>query len=102
MLGGLFAFTLGFAVAGVLVMAGQGGSPAYLSGISLGLVGIGLVGFFYHRGAAQLPQAKLWSPELLRAVIGPLNLPPVPVIAVLYALAAIGVLGNVVVRFARR
>jgi hypothetical protein len=102
LLGGLLAFAAGFAVAGVMVLLGRGGTPPYLSGICLGLVGIGLVGYFYHRGAAALPQARLWSPVLLRAVLAPLGLPAAPAIAVLYLLGAVGVIGNLVVPLARR
>jgi len=103
LLGGLLAFTVGFAAAGVVVAARwKGGGLVYVIGLCLGLVGIGLVGFFYHRGSAQLPEARLWSPELLRAVIEPLRLPPVPVISALYLFTAIGVLGNLVIPLTRR
>jgi hypothetical protein len=101
-LAGLLAFTLGFAVAGVAVLLGRGGEPPYLVGISIGLVGVGLVGFFYHRGSVELPQARLWTPTLLRAVIEPLGLPVVPVLAVLYTLGAVGVVGNLLVPLATR
>ena len=85
-----------------MVLLRRGGTPPYLSGICLGLTGIGLVGFFYHRGAVALPRARLWSPVLLRAVLAPLSLPPAPVIAVLYGLGAVGVLGNLVAPLTRR
>lgn len=93
-LAGLLAFTGGFAVAGVLVSAGLGSTPPYLVAVTAGLVGIGVIGFFYHRGAVQFPRARIWSPVLLRVVISALGLPVVPVIAALYALAATGVVGN--------
>jgi hypothetical protein len=96
-LGGVLAFTVGFAIAGVAVLLGHGGTPPYLVGLSIGLVGIGLVGFFYHRGAAALPEARLWSPTLLRPLAEALGLPAVPVIAVLYLFGAVGVVGNLLV-----
>jgi hypothetical protein len=101
-LGGLLAFTLGFAVAGVSVLAGAGGGPLYLAGVGIGLAGVGVVGFFYHRGTVQLPQAKLWSPRLLRALVQPLNLPAGPVIGVLYVLGAVGLVGNLLIPLWRR
>jgi len=101
-LGGLLAFVVGFAAAGVLVMLGRGGAPPYVVGICLGLVGMGVVGFFYQRGSVELPQARLWSPVLLRAVIAPLGLPAVPVLAVLYVLGAIGVVGNLLIPLSGR
>lgn len=94
---GLVAFTAGFAVAAVLVLAGHGSTPPYLVAVTVGLVGIGVIGFFYHRGPAALPAARIWSPTLLRTVVTSLGLPAIPVIAVLYVLAAIGLLGNLVV-----
>ncbi|HEY6798731.1 MAG TPA: hypothetical protein VI248_28980 [Kineosporiaceae bacterium] len=102
LLAGLLAFAAGFALAGAMVLVDRGGTPPYLSGICLGLVGMGLVGFFYHRGSVALPQARLWSPVLLRVVVAPLGLPVVPVIALLYLLGAVGVIGNVIVPLTRR
>jgi hypothetical protein len=96
-LSGLVAFTAGLAVAAVLVLTGFGSTPPYYVAITVGLVGVGLIGFFYHRGTVALPAAKIWSPVLLRAVIGPLGLPVGPVIAVLYVLAVVGLAGNLVV-----
>ena len=100
--GGLLAFTAGFAAAGLAVpLMGRAGGTLYLAGISLGLVGLGLVGFFYHRGSVALPEAKVWSPQLLRAVIAPLGLPVTAVIAVLYGLAAVGAVGNLLLPMLR-
>lgn len=96
-LAGLIAFTAGFAAAALLVLAGYSRTPPYLVAVTVGLVGIGLVGYFYHRGTVSLPQASIWSPTLLRAVTAALNLPAVPIIAVLYVLAGIGLFGNLVV-----
>jgi hypothetical protein len=101
-LGGLTAFVVGFAVAGAMVMLDRGRTPPYVVGICLGLVGMGLVGYFYQRGTAELPQARLWSPVLLRAVIAPLGLPVVPVIAVLYVLGAVGIVGNLLIPLSAR
>jgi hypothetical protein len=100
---GLIAFTAGFAAAALLVLAGRGGgTPPYLVSITIGLVGVGLIGFFYHRGTADLTQTKIWSPSLLRTIITPLGLPVIPVIATLYLLAGIGLLGNLVVPLLNR
>lgn len=96
-LGGLAAFTAGFAAAGAFVLAGLGSTPGYMIALTVGLVGVGLTGFFYHRGNVRLPEAKIWSPALLRAVITPLGLPVVPVVAALYVLAAVGVVGNLLI-----
>jgi hypothetical protein len=102
LLSGLAVFTTGFAVAGLLVLGGFGGTPGYQVAVTAGLVGVGIGGFFLNRGTVELPQAKIWSPVMLRAVISALDLPVVPVIAALYLLAALGVIGNVVVPLALR
>jgi hypothetical protein len=94
---GLVLFTAGFAAAGLIVLGGAGGSPGYLVAITVGLVGIGVSGFFLNRGTVELPSSKLWTPTALRAFVAPLALPPTPVLATLYVLAAIGVVGNLVV-----
>jgi hypothetical protein len=99
---GMIAFTLGFAIAGLLVLARQGGSPLYMVSITVGLVGVGAVGFYLHRGTVELPQARIWQPTMLRAFTAALRLPEAPVLAVLYSLGAIGVIGNILVPFARR
>lgn len=96
-LSGLVAFTAGLAAAAVLVLTGLGSTPPYYVAITVGLVGVGLVGYFYHRGSVALPAAKIWSPVLLRAVIDPLGLPAAPVIGVLYVLAAVGLVGNLLI-----
>lgn len=97
LLSGLVAFTGGFAVAGVLVLIGLGSTPPYHVAITIGLVGVGLIGFFYHRGSVALPEARIWSPVLLRSVIAPLGLPGRPVMVILYALAGVGLVGNLIV-----
>jgi hypothetical protein len=101
-LSGLIAFTAGFAVAGLLVLGRQGGGPLYLVSITVGLLGVGAVGFFLHRGTVELPQSRIWQPEMLRAFSSALKLPALPVLAVLYGLGAIGVIGNILVPMSRR
>lgn len=95
-LAGLTAFGLGFAVAGVLVLAGLGGSPAYWCLVSLGLLGIGAVGFSQPRTLADAARPAVWSRAGLAAVAEPFRLPAGVVAAAFYALLAVGVLGNVV------
>jgi hypothetical protein len=97
LLSGLVAFTAGFAASAVLVLAGYGSTPPYHVAITVGLVGVGLIGYFYHRGTVALPAARIWSPVLLRAVISPLGLPAALVIGVLYVLAGVGLVGNLLV-----
>jgi hypothetical protein len=97
LLGGLIAFTAGLAAAALLVLAGYGSTPPYLVSITIALVGVGAMGYFYHRGTVALPAGRIWSPAVLRAVISALDLPVLPIIAVLYAFAAIGVVGNLLV-----
>jgi hypothetical protein len=99
---GLVVFTAGFAAAGLLVIAGQGGSPPYLVAITAGLVGVGAVGFYLHRGTVELPQARIWQPVMLRAFISALRLPESLILAVIYALGVIGIIGNIVVPMTRR
>jgi len=101
-LAGFVLFTAGFAAAGLCVLAGAGGTPGYLVAITAGLVGVGAVGLFWHRGTVDPPEGKIWSPAALRAVITPLGLPALPLIALLYLLAAVGVIGNLVVPAVRR
>jgi hypothetical protein len=96
-LGGLLAFTLGLAVAGVLVITGDARGPVYVIAITIAFLGVGVVGVYLHRGASPLPESPVWSPVTLRAVAAGLELPPVPVTAVLYGLAAVGIIGNVIV-----
>ena len=96
-LGGLAAFTAGLAVAGGLVLVGHAGGPAYPLSIAVAFAGVGVVGFSLHRGQVALPDAAIWAPVTLKAVAGSVGLPPAPVMAVLYVLGALGVLGNLVV-----
>ena len=99
---GLLVFTAGFAAAGLLVIAGQGGGPPYLVSITAGLVGVGVVGYYLHRGTVELPQARIWQPVMLRAFISALRLPEPPILVAIYALGAIGIIGNIVVPMTRR
>lgn len=86
----------------MLVLTGYGSTPPYYVAITVGLVGVGLIGYFYHRGSVTLPAARIWSPVLLRAVTGALGLPAAPVIGVLYVLAGVGVVGNLLVPLIHR
>ena len=99
---GLIAFTAGFAAAGLLVLGGRGGTPPYLVAITVGLIGVGAVGFYLHRGTVELPQARIWQPAMLRAFTSALKLPALPVLAAIYGLGAIGVIGNILVPMYRR
>ncbi|HEX2805557.1 MAG TPA: hypothetical protein VHN80_05255 [Kineosporiaceae bacterium] len=99
---GLIAFTAGFAAAGLLVLAGWGGTPPYLVSITVGLVGVGVVGFYLHRGTVELPQARIWQPVMLRAFISALRLPESPILVAIYGLGLVGVIGNIVVPMTRR
>jgi hypothetical protein len=100
---GLFAFAGGFAVAGLLAMADQGGRSPYLVAVTIGLVGIGAIG--YGAGVSRTdgvvtipePQPAVWSPAGLRPLAEAVGLRPTWTIAALYALTTVGVLGNLVV-----
>lgn len=95
-LAGLAAFGLGFAAAGVLVTLHRGGSPAYWCLVTLGLLGIGALGFSNPRSPADAARPPIWSPAGLGSVAEPLGLSRVLVASVFYGLVAVGVLGNVV------
>jgi hypothetical protein len=92
---GLAAFAVGFAVAGLLVVLRDGGTPAYWILVSAGLVGIGMVGFFAPRGAAESARPPVWSPAGLAGVAAPLGLPVRALTVPFYVLVAVGLLGNV-------
>ena len=94
---GLAAFGLGFAVAGILVALRQGGTPAYWTLVSLGLLGIGAVGLAQPRSLAESARPPIWSRAGLGDVAEPLGLPRRLVVVGFYVLVAIGVVGNVVV-----
>ena len=95
-LGGLFAFTLGFAVAGVLVVAGRPVTPPYYVAIVIGVVGIAVAGVAMARGTTPMPETPIWSRPTLTLLAEAAALPTLAVVGVLYGLAAIGVLGNLV------
>ena len=99
LLGGLLGFLAGFAVAGVLVLSGHPGEPPYLVAVTVGMVGIGVVGMA-RRGP--VPPGALWSPAVLRLASDAVGLPGLAVCVVFYALAAVGILGNLVVPLTRR
>lgn len=90
-------FGTGFAAAAVLVVAGTSGTPAYYVSVTVGLVGVGVVGFFLNRGTVPLPPKPIWSPVGIAALARALGLHARALTAGLYALAAVGVVGNLVV-----
>jgi hypothetical protein len=97
LLTGLAMFAGGFAVAGVLVMTGTSGTPAYYVAVTVGMVGVGVVGFFLNRGTVPLPPKPIWSPVGIGVLARTLGFPQLALLGTLYGLGAIGVLGNVVV-----
>lgn len=90
---GLALFGVGFAVAAVLVAVA---AAAYLVAVTVGLVGVGVVGVAMSRGTVPMPEAPIWAPSTLRLVARAAGAPELPVVVLLYALAAIGALGNIV------
>lgn len=94
---GLFVFTAGFAIAAIDLFLFDRARAPYLAGVGIGFFGIGVVGFFLNRGTVPRPEAPIWSPTGIRALTRPLGLPPVPVAALLYALTAVGIVGNFVI-----
>jgi hypothetical protein len=97
LLTGLLVFALGFAVAGVLVLAERGASPAYYVAVTIGFFGIGIVGLFLNRGTVPLPDGPIWSRVGLQALGRALQVPAVLLMVVFYGLVAFGVLANFVV-----
>ena len=91
---GLFLFLFGFAVAGVLVVAGLAVTPPYYAAIVTGVIGIVLLGVAVTRGGTPMPATPLWSRDTLRLMADAAGLPATPTMVVLYSLGAIGVLGN--------
>lgn len=90
-------FAGGFAVAGGLVLAGASGLPPYWVAVTVGLVGVGVVGFFLNRGTVPLPPKPIWSPVGLAALARAMDLPSRVVMVGLYGLCGLGVVGNLVV-----
>jgi hypothetical protein len=97
LLTGLAMFVTGFAVAGCLVIARLGGTPGYFMSVTVGLVGVGVVGFFINRGTVPLPPKPIWSPVGIAVLGRALGLPARVLLVALYGLGAVGVLGNLVV-----
>jgi hypothetical protein len=97
MLAGLALFGVGFAVAGLLVTASLGGTPAYWILVSAGLVGIGVVGGFSPRGVVEVARPPLWSRRGLAGLSEAVGLPGRAVATAFYVLVAIGVVGNLLV-----
>ena len=94
---GLALFAVGFAVAGVLVAAEFASTPAYYLAISVGLVGIGVLGFFSRRVPADVPPPPVWSPRGLTRVADGAGVPPRLLVVGFYALVAVSVIGNLLV-----
>jgi hypothetical protein len=94
---GLALFAVGFAVAGVVVASGLGSTPGYYVAISVGLVGIGVLGFFSRRVPADVPPPAIWSPRGLTRVADGAGVPARLFVVAFYALLAVSVIGNVVV-----
>jgi hypothetical protein len=97
MLVGLALFGAGFAVAGLLVTASLGGTPPYWILVSLGLVGVGVVGGFSPRGVVEAARPPVWSRRGLAGVSQALGLPPRAVTTGFYVLVVVGVIGNLLV-----
>jgi hypothetical protein len=94
---GLVLFALGFAVAGVLVAVGAGSTPAYYVAISVGLVGIGVLGFFSRRVPADVPPPPIWSPRGLTRIADGAGVPARLFVVAFYALVAVSLAGNLLV-----
>jgi hypothetical protein len=99
---GLALFAVGFAVAGALVAAGLGSTPGYYVAISVGLVGIGVLGFFSRRVPAEVQPPPVWSPRGLTRIAQGSGVAPRIVVVGFYALIAVGVIGNLLVPLAVR
>jgi hypothetical protein len=97
LLTGLAMFVTGFAVAGCLVAARLGATPGYYVSVTVGLVGVGVVGFFLNRGTVPLPPKPIWSPVGIDALARALELPARVLLVTLYGLGGVGVLGNLAV-----
>jgi len=95
-LGGLFVFTFGFAVAAALVVTGLQETLFYIAALVIGVAGIAVAGVAMVRGLPPMPQTPIWSRDTLGLLSAAAGLRPVPVIATLYVLTLLGVLGNVV------
>jgi hypothetical protein len=98
---GLGMFVVGFAVAGLLVVTRTSGTPVYYVSVTVGLVGVGVVGLFLNRGTVPLPGKPIWSPMGVAMLARSLGLPVRVLLAVLYGLGAVGVLGNLLVPLIR-
>jgi hypothetical protein len=95
-LGGLLVFTSGFAVAAVLVVAGQQVTPPYYAAIVVGVAGLAVAGVAMARGLPPMPETPIWSRDTLGLLSSAAGLRPLPVIVTLYLLTLLGVLGNLV------
>jgi hypothetical protein len=90
-------FALGFAVAGALVAAGAGSTPPYYVAVSVGLVGIGVLGVFSRRVPTEVQPPPVWSPRGLSRIADGAGVPARAVVAGFYVLVAVSVAGNLLV-----
>jgi hypothetical protein len=93
---GLALFAIGFAVAGLIIAVGLAGTPGYYIMISIGLIGIAVLGFSSRRVVADVQPPPVWSPAGLTRVADGAGVPARLVVVTFYALIALSVLGNVV------
>jgi hypothetical protein len=98
---GLLGFVTGFALAGMLVLSNQSGSPMWLVAIGFGLVSIAAVGFAVAKGGnTPMPRTPIWSPPTLRLLARSAGAPVGGYLFAFYLLLAFGVIGNVVIPLA--
>ena len=81
-------------MAGVVVAAGLGSTPWYYITVSIGFIGIAVLGFFSRRVTADVPPPPVWSPRGLTRVADGVGVPARPVVVTFYALIAVSVVGN--------
>jgi hypothetical protein len=94
-LAGLLTFTLGFAVAAALVVAGLTATPGHVAAVVVGVVGIVVVGVAYARRTTPMPATPIWSRNTLTVLSDAAGWPAVPVMVAVYGLGVLGVLGNI-------
>ncbi len=93
-LAGLLGFVGGFAVGAVENLVVGDAGLGWLIGISVGLAGVGLTGFFLSRGTVPRPEEAIWKPDGLRPWLTSAGVPVVPVMVLFYVLLAVGLVGN--------
>lgn len=97
---GLLGFATGFALAGMLVLSNQSGSPMWLVAIGFGLVAIAVVGFAIAKGGNTPVPSPIWAPPSLRLLARSAGAPVNGFVFAFYLLIGFGVLGNVLVPLA--